>query len=388
MLVAISPVTNTPNQPLRYDAESIARYKRLHAPAHTDDELLAFFAQCERTQLDPWSRQIYTIKRTQYVNGSSVEKAMTQVSIDGLRLQAERSGKYLGQNGPWWCGTDGKWVDVWVKPMNELMAAKVGIFRAGYPEPVWGVARFDAYAVTKKSGELTAMWLKMGDVMIAKCAEALGLRKARPAELSNLYTTEEMGQADNPTQSAPAAAPKADDMVAKLQASVDANAAAAEAIAKAKKADVEAIKAVDKALPAAPKAAPKETPAAAPSTTPNTEGFKQLEEEITSMKTPEKATASIPVLLALAEPERSAAMSIFKKHRIAMRWETGKVNGAIQVRPMNIMEWNSIERAEQGLVIIEAMEGAEKAEALEALEVKCFENKWKLTKSPKLAVRA
>jgi hypothetical protein len=56
------------------------------------------------------------------------------------------------------------------------------------------------------------MWAKMPCTMLAKCAEALALRKAFPADLSGLYTTEEMMQAeggnDRPSLDAPKPAPK------------------------------------------------------------------------------------------------------------------------------------------------------------------------------------
>jgi phage recombination protein Bet len=164
-------------------------------------DLQVFLHQAQRTGLDPFARQIYMIGRRQ----DGKMKYTIQAAIDGLRIVAERHGQYGGQVGPEWCGEDGQWRDVWVSDKPPL-AARVGIIRKDWAQPIYATAMFREYAGTTREGALTRMWREKPAVMIAKCAEALGLRKAFPQDLSGVYTAEEMTQAD---QSAPPVQPPA-----------------------------------------------------------------------------------------------------------------------------------------------------------------------------------
>jgi phage recombination protein Bet len=152
------------------------------APGCSNDELRLFAYACQRTGLDPFSRQIYAIKRG--------GKLTIQVSIDGLRSIAERTGQLDGSQS-YWCGPDGAWVDVWLDSKPPA-AAKTIIHRKGCAHPFSATARFADF----NAGQ--GLWSKMPSVMIAKCSEAQALRRAFPADLSGVYSTDEMDQAVEP----------------------------------------------------------------------------------------------------------------------------------------------------------------------------------------------
>lgn len=161
-------------------------------------ELGVFLHQCQRTGLDPFSRQIYLIYRDSYENGRPVKKPTMQVGIDGYRLIRDRIAKRDGIRVEYedtiWYADDGQACDVWL--WNEPPAAcKVAIKVDG--RRFSSVLRFGEYCQRKKDGTLNKMWTEKPAHMIEKCAEADVLRRAFPQDLSGLVLEDTAPLADD-----------------------------------------------------------------------------------------------------------------------------------------------------------------------------------------------
>lgn len=163
--------------------QQLAALHQLGVQSNSQGDLAVFFHQAQATGLDPFKREIYMITRQ--------GKATIQTGIDGFYKIADRVTR--ATHGTWgisetyWCGEDGVWRDVWLSRQAPA-AAKVIVERNG--------SRFTTVALTAEYSAAGPMWKKMPARMVAKCAEALAIRKAFPEDLSGLYTSDEMAQAD------------------------------------------------------------------------------------------------------------------------------------------------------------------------------------------------
>ncbi len=193
-------LTIDPGQTFWSDKQ-VAALRQLGVKDATNGDLAVFFHQSVRTGLDPFAKQIYMIARWT----KDGPKQTIQTGIDGYRLIARRAADHhreaLSYDDALWCGEDGAWTDVWLADRHPS-AAKVALYRGG--ARFSAVALWREYVQTVKDGSTNAMWSRMGVNQLAKCAEALALRKAFPQDLSGIYTDDEMGQADRgdaaPTQ--------------------------------------------------------------------------------------------------------------------------------------------------------------------------------------------
>lgn len=176
-------------------AEAEMLYQALGVTGMSKAELRLFQHKARTAQLDPLTSQIYVVPFNTKVGNSWVTKYQAVTSIDGLRLIAQRSNKYQGQTQPEFYSKEaGAWTDVWISSDVEPnpYACRVGVLHADFKEPLFGLAHWSEYVKETKTGEVTKFWKEKPSIMIAKCAEALALRKAFPNDTSGLYTEEEV----------------------------------------------------------------------------------------------------------------------------------------------------------------------------------------------------
>lgn len=161
-----------------------------YANGASDEEFAVLMEIARARRLNPLLRQIHFVHRWDGEKARHVWSA--QVSIDGLRAIAERTGRYAGQDEP-------EFVE---HPDGTLKLCRVRVWRSDWPRPAVGVAYWTEYVQSIRDRQTgrprpVALWGRMPRTMLAKCAEALALRKAFPEDVGGLYTPDEMGQAQN-----------------------------------------------------------------------------------------------------------------------------------------------------------------------------------------------
>lgn len=210
-VVDAAPVAPAIQAPHSYSRAQLDLIKATVAQGASDLEFALFVEVCKRSRLDPFTKQIYAIMRNareedEKGNWQTVKRMTIQTGIDGYQKLAADTHELGGIDDVIYDTEDG----------DHPTWARVTVYRLvqGQRMPFTATARWREYCQRDAKSNPTGMWRsnKMPWRMLGKCAIALALRMAFPAELSGIYTAEEMQQADNeyiPTPATGAPAPQA-----------------------------------------------------------------------------------------------------------------------------------------------------------------------------------
>jgi len=184
----------------RFTREQVELIKRMVCPKGIpDDEFKVFLHQCERTGMDPLTKEAYCVPRRTKVPKDGRDEWVTnyvfQASADGMRARAGRFADFHSSRSAAVYEADACTVDV---DGGEVKHTFNPCKARGRLVGAWG-------KVTKRNGEPVVVWLPVGSRsgnssfwsadaggMLAKCAEFSALRKAYPVHLGGVYATEEM----------------------------------------------------------------------------------------------------------------------------------------------------------------------------------------------------
>lgn len=196
---ALARVPSAAIAPLQFTQEQSQMIRDTYAKGATEGEFRVLMEIAKARGLNPLLRQVHFVKRKDHKTGRDVWSA--QVSIDGIRAIADRTTQYDGQDEP----------ENEYAPDGKLIAVRVRVYRKGISRAFVGVARWEEYVQKNYEGEATKFWKTMPHTMLAKCAEALAMRKAFPEDTGGLYVPEEMQQAENDAPQLPRITAHQDD---------------------------------------------------------------------------------------------------------------------------------------------------------------------------------
>lgn len=186
--VALAPTAPGQIQSATEMVDALKAVQAAIAPDLNPAELKLFAMVAYRSGLDPFARQIHAVKRQ--------GKVTFQTGIDGFRSSAERTGEYDGSDEPEYgpvCACSEA-----PKPHPEWARVTVYRLRGGERKGQSATAYWHEFKPAPgQSGNGDSMWKKMPRNQLAKCAEALAFRKAFPYVLADVYSHDEMAQADN-----------------------------------------------------------------------------------------------------------------------------------------------------------------------------------------------
>ncbi|WP_167131953.1 recombinase RecT [Paramicrobacterium chengjingii] len=137
--------------------------------------MAGFIGACNRTGLDPTAKQIYAA----VIGG----KWTILIGVDGMRVVAQRTGEYDGQDPIEWQTEDnGEWTTV---PPKTPFAARIRIYRKGIGRPLEQTVTMAEFS--GRGGN----WNTRPSHMLGIRAETHGFRRLFPMQLSGLYTAED-----------------------------------------------------------------------------------------------------------------------------------------------------------------------------------------------------
>jgi len=179
-------INDTGGGPLQFSPEQERMIRDQCANGATAEEFAVLIEVARLRRLNPLLRQVHFVKR--YDSAKRREVWSVQISIDGMRAVAQRTGLYSGQDEPEFGPANSKGFPEW---------AKVKVYRRDWDRPAVGLAYWREYVQTKQDGSPTKFWHDMPFNQLAKCAESQALRKAFPEDIGGLYSDTEMEQAAN-----------------------------------------------------------------------------------------------------------------------------------------------------------------------------------------------